>query len=132
PNQTGFTTCLARKLIFSAAATKIEQNNLWVLPSGPIPPNPAELLNSSRVQMMWNQLLQEYDYVLIDSSPVLAVTDPTILSTQADAVIMVVRSEFTRIEAALQAREQLARADARLLGVILNQVKINSYNFYAY
>lgn len=132
PNQTGFTTCLARKLKFSTAAAKIELNNLWVLPSGPIPPNPAELLNSSRVQMMWNQLLQEYDYVLIDSSPVLAVTDPTILSTQADAVIMVVRSEFTRSQAALQARDQLARADARLLGVILNHVKVNNYSFYTY
>ena len=81
---------------------------------------------------MWPQLLEKFDYIFIDSPPFLAVTDAAILSAQAEAVIMVIRSGFTRRDAAIQTIEQLNRADAHLLGIVLNQVKNNGSLYYYY
>lgn len=132
PNQKGFTTCISQRLDIEDIAHKGMEGKLSVLTSGPIPPNPAEILDSSRTRTLWSTLLDKYDYVFIDSPPMLAVTDSTILSTQVDGSILVVRSGITRIDVARQVKEQFMRANARLIGVVLNQVKIDMRDYYQY
>ena len=111
-----------------------ELGNLDVLTSGPIPPNPAEMLNSQRVREFWPMLLEQYDFVLVDAPPVLAVADASILATQMDGVIMVARYGVTRKEQVQQTREIFQKANANLIGVVLNQAKISGddYNCYYY
>lgn len=133
PNRKGLTNCLLNKSTVADTAQLGPLPNLAVLTSGPLPPNPAEILGSPRTRDFWASLQEQYDYVLIDSPPVLAVTDAVILSVQVDGVILVLKPGTTRNNIAAQAREQFAWAGARLLGVVLNQVKINSPDYkYAY
>jgi capsular exopolysaccharide synthesis family protein len=133
-NHQGVTNCLLQKLKVEEAVHKGLVDNLDILTSGPIPPNPAELLGSERCKDFWPYLLETYDYVFIDAPPVLAVTDATILSTQVDGVVLVIRSANTRIDLGKEAQEQFTKANARLLGVVLNQVKMdaNDYQYYYY
>jgi protein-tyrosine kinase len=133
PNRKGLTNCLLN----NSSAEEIVQPgplpNLAVLTSGPIPPNPAEILSSSHTRAFWASLREKYDYILIDAPPVLAVTDAVILAGQVDGVILVLKPGATRNTIAVQAKDQFSRADARLLGVVLNQVKIDSPDYqYAY
>ncbi|MEN6348238.1 MAG: CpsD/CapB family tyrosine-protein kinase, partial [Syntrophomonas sp.] len=133
-NNRGFTNCLVQKLEVAKAAHHDIVENLTLLTSGPIPPNPAELLESETTRSLWPQLLQEYDFVLIDSPPVMAVTDASILAAQADGAILVVKAGETRIDLAKEARNQLVNAGANLLGVVLNQLKVkrDDYQYYYY
>lgn len=133
-NLRGLTNCLMQKLPIEEAAHANVCENLTVLTSGPIPPNPAEILNSQRVRTFWPMLLEKYDYVLVDAPPVLAVTDASILAPQMEGVIMVTRSAVTRKDQVLEAREQFSKANANLIGVVLNQVKMddNDYQYYYY
>jgi len=131
-NFQGLTNCILQQIDVEQVAYTGMVENLTVLTSGPIPPNPAEILNSARTRSLWKTLLEKYDYVLIDSPPVLAVTDASILSTQVDGVILVVRSGISRIDLAREAKEQFAKANARLIGVVLNQVKMDANDYYQY
>jgi len=131
-NFRGVTNCIMQKLDVEEVAHKGLVENLTVLTSGPIPPNPAEILSSERTRSLWKTLLERYDYVFIDAPPVLAVTDASILSTQVDGVMLVVRSAATRIDLAREAKEQFAKANARLIGVVLNQVKMDAHDYYQY
>lgn len=133
-NSRGYTNCLAQKMEADKLVHHNLIENLSLLTSGPIPPNPAELLESETARLLWPQLLQDYDFVLIDTPPVLAVTDASILASQVDGVILVVRADETRIDLAQEARKQLLNASANLLGVVLNQValKRNDSQYYYY
>jgi len=131
-NIRGVTNCIMQKLDVEQVAHKGLIENLTVLTSGPIPPNPAEILSSERTRSLWKTLLEKYDYVFIDAPPVLAVTDASILSTQVDGVILVVRSAITRKDLAREAKDQFAKANARLIGVVLNQVKMDANDYYQY
>ena len=131
-NYKGFTTCISQQLNVEEVACKGPVENLTVLTSGPIPPNPAEILNSARTRALWPTLLEKYDYVFIDSPPMIAVTDAAILSSQVDGAILVVRSGVTRIDLAQQAQEQFDKANARFIGVVLNQVKMSGNDYYQY
>lgn len=133
PNLKGLTNCLLGKAALKEAVQTGPLPNLKVLTSGPLPPNPAEILSSPRTKAFWAALREEYDYLLIDAPPALAVTDAVILAGQVDGVILALRSGATRNNVAQQARDQFTRAGARLLGVVLNQVKANSPGYqYAY
>lgn len=137
PNHKGITNHLMGQMTLEEALHYNVADHLDLLTSGPIPPNPAEILNSAKTRAFWPMLLERYDYVLIDAPPVLAVTDATILSSQVDGVLLVIRSGVTRNEVARTAYQQFVNADARLLGVVLNQVKMNRngyqyYNYYYY
>lgn len=96
-------------------------DNLWVLPSGPPPPNPAELLNGARAQEIFARLREAFDLVLIDSPPVLPVTDAVVLSKDVDATLLIVAAYRTSSGDLARAREKLAQVDARLVGVVLNE-----------
>ncbi len=97
--------------------------HLRVLASGPLPPNPAELLASERMAGVISRLAEHADLVLFDSPPVAAVSDAAVLAARVDGVLLVVDAGRTRRDTARQAKEQLERVGARLLGVVLNNVK---------
>ncbi len=110
--------------------------NLRLLPTGPLPPNPSELLGSQRMQRLIAHLRERFDAVIIDSPPVLAVTDPAVLVPQMDGVILVVGAGETRRETAQRAVDTLTQVGARFLGVALNKLSRNrggyGYGYYYY
>lgn len=97
--------------------------NLRVVTSGPLPPNPAELLGSERMGRAIAQIGADADYILFDAPPVTVVSDAAMLAARLDGVLLVVASGKTRREAARRAKEQLDRVGARLLGTALSNVK---------
>jgi non-specific protein-tyrosine kinase len=119
PNDQGLTTMLLQD---DAPAPLVETpiEGLRLLPSGPVPPNPSELLASRRLEGAIARLVGDADLVLFDSPPALAVSDAAVLSRRVDGVVLVVSAGRTRREHAARARQVLERAGARLLGVVLN------------
>lgn len=97
--------------------------NVQVLTSGPLPPNPSELISSERFKRVLAVIAADADIILLDAPPVSAVTDATILATRVDGVLLVVDSGRTRRDTAKRANEQLQRVGARLLGAVLTNVK---------
>ncbi len=108
--------------------------SLWVLPAGPVPPNPSELLSSEMMPTILDQLRERFDYVIIDSPPVLAVTDATILSVLAEGVVLLAASGSTHRVALLRAYKVLESASARVVGLVLNNLDLeqSEYGSYAY
>ena len=104
--------------------------NLAAIPTGPVPPNPADLLSSRRLSEAIRELRQEYKFIVIDSPPIMAATDGVILSVLADGVLLVVRSGETPKDAFTRARDQLGAVKCRLLGVVLNAVDASSPDYY--
>jgi succinoglycan biosynthesis transport protein ExoP len=105
---------------------------LFVLPAGTPPPNPAELLASANMSDILARLREEYDHIVIDTPPTLSVTDAVIMSTRADAVVLVIRSGQTTKQALRRARDILVRVNARVSGVLLNAADLNSPDYYYY
>ncbi len=110
--------------------TSIE--GLHILSSGPIPPNPSEMLGSTKMEMILNMLAEQYDYIIIDSPPILAVTDAVVLSRRTDGVLLVVDASRTRGTQLKQATEQLMASSAHLIGVVLNRLSPRSDSYYSY
>ncbi|MFL6213236.1 MAG: GumC family protein [Blastocatellia bacterium] len=98
--------------------------NLSLLPCGPIPPNPAELIISDRMKEMLTELSVRYDHIIIDSPPLINVTDPVILSTMVDGVILVVHGGKSTRDIVRRARQELATVGAKVFGVVLNNVDL--------
>lgn len=109
---------------------KTQHENLDVLPSGPLPPSPAELLGSSQLKDFIQQFMGKYETIIFDSPPLLVVTDAMILATSVDGVIVTIRAGVSAYGAVRRAREQLHRVGARLLGVVLNDVKITRGGYF--
>jgi capsular exopolysaccharide synthesis family protein len=107
---------------------------LSVLPCGHIPPNPSELISSEKMKEMLSFLSNHYDYIFIDSPPLVTVTDPLILSTLVDGVILVVKSGKSKSEIARRACQDLAGVGAKIFGVVLNDLDVKSegYDHYNY
>lgn len=100
--------------------------NLSLMPSGPPPPNPSELLGSRRMSELLKALCDRADYLLIDTPPVLAVTDAAVLASRVDGVLLLVRAGKTKREMARRAKVILERVNANLLGVILSNATYKS------
>lgn len=119
-----------------AQPTSVE--GLRVLPSGPIPPNPSELLGSTTNRMLLAALKSHFDYILLDSPPVLLVTDAVVLSTQVDGVILVIDADSTQRNQLRQSVERMREVNANLLGVVANRLSPKTdgyadyYNYYYY
>ena len=105
-------------------------DNLMAMPTGPVPPNPADLLSSHRMHDAILQLRERYKFIVIDSPPIMAATDAVILSALTDGVILVVRSGETPKEAFTRCRDLLAAVNSRILGVVLNAVDTSNSNYY--
>jgi len=108
--------------------------NLSVMPCGPIPPNPAEILSSPLAVELLHQLRNGFDYVLLDSPPLLSVADSRVLATMTDAVVLVARANKTPYDVIRRARSLLYGAGARILGVTLNDLDLRregyGYGYY--
>lgn len=104
--------------------------NLAAIPTGPLPPNPADLLSSHKLADAIAELRTKYKFIVIDSPPIMAATDAVILSVQADGVLLVVRSGETPKEAFTRARDLLTSVKCRLLGVVLNAVDSSAPDYY--
>ncbi len=136
-NSPGFVPCLTGRTSLSEAILPVEGiPNLSVIPCGPIPPNPAEVLSSPKASELLRKLHEQFEYVLVDSPPILSVADSRILATMTDAVILVTRAHETPYEVVRRARSLLYGAGARILGVALNDVQLRKdgyggrYNYY--
>ncbi|MDN4523942.1 CpsD/CapB family tyrosine-protein kinase [Fictibacillus fluitans] len=128
----GLTNVLTRQTSLEGAVVKTDVDGLDVLTSGPIPPNPSELLNSKAMEVLMEEAMSKYDYVLFDSPPVLAVTDAQVLANRCDGVVLVTSSGKTEKEAAMKGKELLDHAQAKILGVVLNQKEANENSYYYY
>jgi capsular exopolysaccharide synthesis family protein len=106
--------------------------NLFVLPAGTPPPNPAELLASSNMRDVLSQLREQFDHIVIDTPPSLSVTDAVVLSPRADAVVLVIRSGQTTKQALRRSRDILTQVNAKVVGVLLNAVDLSSPDYYYY
>ncbi|HST10715.1 MAG TPA: polysaccharide biosynthesis tyrosine autokinase, partial [Terriglobales bacterium] len=107
-------------------------SNLFVLPAGTPPPNPAELLASSNMRDLLTDLREHYDHIVIDTPPTLSVTDAVVLSQRVDAIILVIRSSKTTKQALRRSRDILMQVNARITGVLLNAVDLSSPDYYYY
>jgi polysaccharide biosynthesis transport protein len=106
--------------------------NLFILPAGSPPPNPAELLASSNMRDVLKELREQFDHVVIDTPPTLSVTDAVVLSPRMDAIILVIRSGQTTKQALRRARDILMQVNAHVTGVLLNAVDLTSPDYYYY
>jgi succinoglycan biosynthesis transport protein ExoP len=107
-------------------------SNLFVLPAGTPPPNPAELLASANMRDLLTDLRDKYDHIVIDTPPTLSVTDAVVLSQRVDAIILVIRSSKTTKQALRRSRDILMQVNARITGVLLNAVDLRSPDYYYY
>lgn len=131
-NVNGLTGFLTGKAPIKEVVEKTFVDNIWLVPSGPMPPNPTELLNSPRMRDLVDQIGQVFDIVLLDSPPVLAVSDTTLIASVVEGAVLVVRSGQTRRKPLQFALQGLNRARANILGVIFNGVELNQEgSFYA-
>src|SRR5215218_2033788 len=105
---------------------------LKAITTGPIPPNPAELLSSRRFSELLNQAREEFDFVLLDAPPVGIVSDPTIAATQAEGVLLVIDSQSTRKGSVRQAMHSLEGVGANVIGTVMNNIKASRRNGYYY
>ena len=131
-NTRGLTNVLTRQLSLEDAIKETEVERLSILPSGPVPPNPSELLGSKMMEQLIENASLQYDIVLFDCPPILAVTDAQVIANYCQGVVLVVKSGTTEIEAALKAQENLEHVNAKLLGVVLNDKPMNGDSYYYY
>lgn len=132
PNLEGMTTVIAKHEEPTSYISKTIVQNLYILTSGPIPPNPSELLSSNAMKNLMAKLREEFDIILLDAPPVGVVTDAAVLSTIVDGTILVVSSGQVEIEAVQRAKELLAKVNANVLGVTLNKIAKSGNNNYYY
>ena len=131
----GLTTMLIENnLNMNAARHKTQIPNLDIIPSGPVPPNPAELLASRKMQKTLKEFQSRYDYVVLDSPPMMSIADASLLAQLADATIMVVAYGETTREEAQKVHQQLSLAKANLIGVVINGIPPHQdpYGYYGY
>lgn len=135
-NKVGLSSCISLGTALADAVQETGIENLDALTSGVIPPNPSELLGSERMQHILARAQEEYDYVLLDTPPVLPVTDTLVLGNIVDGVILVLDSGEVKVEMARDVKNQLVHAGANILGVVLNKVRSEhhgyGYGYYYY
>lgn len=129
PNK-GLSNCIAIGTELHDVIQKDVIQNLDILTSGPVPPNPSELLGSEKMEEILETVREEYDYVLLDMPPVLPVTDAAVMASSVDGVILIISAGEVSPEEAKRAKTQLEQGGANILGVILN--KVPSQNGYGY
>jgi succinoglycan biosynthesis transport protein ExoP len=130
----GLSSYLVQDIDVDTVIRELSIQNLSIMPSGPIPPNPTELLSSDRMKELLRLLADRYDHILIDSPPLVNVSDPIILSTLVSGVIFVVQSSFSKRAIVSRARQELANVGAKIIGVVLNNVNLkgDGYDDYFY
>jgi succinoglycan biosynthesis transport protein ExoP len=129
----GLTSVLAGTTTFEEAVQNVpEVPNLDILPSGPVPPFPTEMLSSEAMRALLERLGGIYSHVVIDSPPILSVTDGVILARVVDAVVLVIRHGKASKHIIQRARDLLLRSGAPMAGLVLNAVDVSSPDYYGY
>jgi polysaccharide biosynthesis transport protein len=132
PNSRGLTNWLSGETeVDSLIQTYEAQPNLKFLTSGPVPPNPAELLGSAEMRRVLDSLSQRFAHIVIDSPPVISFTDASILSTMVDGVVLVVQGGKSSRAVVRRAKQQLLDVGANIFGVVLNNVKLETQDYYS-
>ncbi|MCM3749157.1 CpsD/CapB family tyrosine-protein kinase [Paenibacillus pasadenensis] len=134
-NRVGLSTVVSGQCRTEDAIQDTDVDNLFVLPSGPVPPNPSELLASQSMKAALEDFKASYDIVIFDTPPVLAVTDSLIVSAMCQGVLLVVHAGKVKSELVRKAKTNLEHVNARILGVVLNNTKSSKgdkYNYYYY
>jgi len=131
-NGQGLSVALVQDQDYQSYIKKTAVPGVMVLTGGPVPPNPAELVGSKRMKRLIEELSQEYDIVLIDTPPIIAVTDAAILAQEVDGVILVLASGEVNKEYAIRAKEQLDKVGAKILGAVLNKADMKASEYYYY
>lgn len=135
-NKVGLSSCISMGTALSDAVQKTSIEGLYALTGGVIPPNPSELLGSEQMKNVLQRAKEQYDYVLIDTPPVMPVTDALIVSRFVDGMILVIASAEIKVEMARDVKNQLQHAGANILGVVLNKVRSEhhgyGYGYYYY
>ena len=135
-NKVGLSSCISMGTAVADAVQETAIEGLDALTAGVIPPNPSELLGSERMQNILQRAKEEYDYVLIDTPPVLPVTDSLVLGSMVDGLILVIDSGEIKVEMARDVKNQLVHSGANILGVVLNKVRSEhhgyGYGYYYY
>ncbi|MVP00494.1 CpsD/CapB family tyrosine-protein kinase [Paenibacillus lutrae] len=135
-NRAGLTDVLTHQIEISEALKETEVPGLSVITSGTLPPNPSEILGSQRMAHLLLELKEKFDVILIDTPPVLAVSDAQVVASQCDGVLLVVSAGGVKRDLVQKARDNLQFVHARILGVVLNKVarkdaKMNTYYDYS-
>ena len=122
PSDKGITSAILGEARLKDLIVASEIPRLDILPCGPIPPNPAELLHTEPFRTLLAECRSHYERIILDSPPIGPVTDPAILGALADGVLLILRAGYTTREAASHARRHLTDAGARILGLVINQM----------
>ena len=133
-NSVGLTTMVVDdKAMKQPPLLDTEVEGLRLLPSGPVPPNPSELVGSHRMAEIIAMLSEQADIVLFDAPPVIAVTDAAVLASRVDGVLLVIKAGATKRDQARKAKALLDKVNAHLVGAVLNNVKMDTsyYRYYA-
>lgn len=130
PRNFGLSRIIKNKDRFEELNYITKYENLFVLPAGIKPPNPADLFGSSYMKELILKLREEYDQIIIDTPPVLAVADALLLSVYSDGIVLVVRSGVTKIKNAKKALRLLGQSSTPIVGSILNDVKLVESDYY--
>ena len=132
-NLQGLSNALVDGLSFNRIAEASDIDNLDLISSGPVPPNPSELLASKQFERLLTEASDIYDMIIIDTPPLLAVTDAQILATKLDGVIIVARSGQTETNQLQESVEAINKVKGNILGTVLNDVeKTDNTNYYYY
>lgn len=134
PRETGISSVLVGTSPLSDVIVHTVVENLDLIPCGPIPPNPSEILGSKKIRQLLDVLRKHYEHILIDSPPITAVTDAVLLSQVSDSVLLVIRAGSTPKPVIQNGIEQLKNVNAHIMGAILNGIKTgrDSYYYYQY
>jgi len=131
PNRRGLTSLFMQTDIhLDGTVQKTETKGLYLMTSGNLPPNPAELLASERMDSILERMKNHADIVVVDTPPVLAVTDSVVLGKRVDGVLLVIRAGQTKIAAAQQTVNQLRRLNVNILGVVINDIPTRGSRYY--
>ncbi|WP_251943433.1 MULTISPECIES: polysaccharide biosynthesis tyrosine autokinase [Staphylococcus] len=133
-NQSGLSNLIIGKVIKKDAIKNTHVDNLDVLTAGPVPPNPSELIGSKKFEELFQHLLAEYDFIVIDTPPVTTVTDAQLYAQLVENCILVIDSEKNDKKEVIKAKELLEKSFGKVIGVVFNKSKVeknsNYYNYY--
>ena len=128
----GLTHCLVGKVKLQNAICETNVKNLYTMFSGPVPPNPSELLGSRNFSILIENLKQTFDYIIIDTPPLGSVIDSAIIARECDGVIMVLESNAIGYKFAQRVKEQMDKTGCKILGVVLNKVDMSTKGYYGH
>ena len=128
-NEEGLTDVLVGTSKLNNVMKKVD-DNLYLLTTGTLPPNPAEIIGSNTMENFLDECKINFDYIILDTPPILPVTDSKLLAIKADATVLVVRSEISKSKHVSQAFKELEKVNANVIGTILNDVEMHSEKLY--